>query len=438
MWQADAQQGKYKRHALGVSKRFSLCSCRPFAGRRRLWWPQTVGLLVQAAAQADPGAGPGLLKNKGELGLTREAESDSQAFANGCAKSSTRARSFLTSSQATSQAACLPAKPNAGQQRHQLCSLASGTKVGSLCGAGRPLLAPDQAESQKGLGEGNWGVQQGSLWQSGWIGGLPFQRLSVALKWEQFACHRHPPPRIHSMFILKKTHTQKVILLPHLQPLVSWRPFLITLLLDGGFCCPVRRFECNRIAEPLHRTSLGVRVQNTLGDLAAGSHFQSLLARLSAASLKSKRTLGKEKRLHGCASSLAAPARTHLMSVPSCLKEKLMGPGWPGAGRQAACSPTSSVGAISTARTWRAFSAEAFAGSAVQSEEKPTPAVICQPTSSSRLTGNHPKRPRVSQRRPRGEPSSLLIPRLFKDPCRKCRRRMHQPPRSHFLSALSS
>lgn len=45
-----------------------------------------------------------------------------------------------------------------------------------------------------------------------------------------------------------------------------------------------------------------------------------------------------------------------------------MGPGWPGAGRQAACSPTSSVGAISTARTWRAFSAEAFVGSTVQSE----------------------------------------------------------------------
>lgn len=47
-----------------------------------------------------------------------------------------------------------------------------------------------------------------------------------------------------------------------------------------------------------------------------------------------------------------------------------MGLGWPGAGRQAACSPTSSVGAISTARMLRAFSAEAFAGNTVQSKEE--------------------------------------------------------------------
>lgn len=92
-----------------------------------------------------------------------------------------------------------------------------------------------------------------------------------------------------------------------------------------------------------------------------------------------------------------------------------MGPGWPGAGRQAACSPTSSVGAISTARTWRAFSAEAFVGSTVQSEEQ-------QPTSYL-PTGFHLEAYRKQSQEARGvtteasrELSSLLIPSALQGP----------------------
>lgn len=51
---------------------------------------------------------------------------------------------------------------------------------------------------------------------------------------------------------------------------------------------------------------------------------------------------------------------TYLISVLHCLSEKLMALGWTGAGWEAACSPTSSVGEVSTARIVLALSAEAF------------------------------------------------------------------------------
>lgn len=43
--------------------------------------------------------------------------------------------------------------------------------------------------------------------------------------------------------------------------------------------------------------------------------------------------------------------------------------GWPGAGWHAACSPTSSVRAASTIRTFLAFSADAFENMVVQSKK---------------------------------------------------------------------
>lgn len=51
---------------------------------------------------------------------------------------------------------------------------------------------------------------------------------------------------------------------------------------------------------------------------------------------------------------------TYLISVLHCLSEKLMALGWTGAGWEAACSPTRSVGDVSTARIFLALSAEAF------------------------------------------------------------------------------
>lgn len=51
---------------------------------------------------------------------------------------------------------------------------------------------------------------------------------------------------------------------------------------------------------------------------------------------------------------------TYLISVLHCLSEKLMALGWTGAGWEAACSPTRSVGEVSTARIFLALSAEAF------------------------------------------------------------------------------
>ena len=56
--------------------------------------------------------------------------------------------------------------------------------------------------------------------------------------------------------------------------------------------------------------------------------------------------------------------------MPHCFKEKLMEFGCPGAGWFAACSPTSSPGAVSTARTFLAFSAEAFGCGLIKSERK--------------------------------------------------------------------
>ena len=56
--------------------------------------------------------------------------------------------------------------------------------------------------------------------------------------------------------------------------------------------------------------------------------------------------------------------------MPHCLKEKLIEFGGPGAGWFAACSPTSSPGAASTARTFLAFSAEAFECRLIKSERK--------------------------------------------------------------------
>lgn len=51
---------------------------------------------------------------------------------------------------------------------------------------------------------------------------------------------------------------------------------------------------------------------------------------------------------------------TYLISALHCFSEKLMALVWTGAGWEAACSPTRSVGDVSTARIFLALSAEAF------------------------------------------------------------------------------
>lgn len=51
---------------------------------------------------------------------------------------------------------------------------------------------------------------------------------------------------------------------------------------------------------------------------------------------------------------------TYLISALHCFSEKLMALVWTGAGWEAACSPTKSVGEVSTARIFLALSAEAF------------------------------------------------------------------------------
>lgn len=166
-----------------------------------------------------------------------------------------------------------------------------------LRGRGAPAFPRASAEPT-GIGGRELGafvkVQQGSLWPSGWIWGLPFQSLLMAESSSGSSSPARGPLRPCHAYFPKRSfgHILNVWLSggPSSSLSSGW----------GGYC-PVRRFEGDSITEPsLRFTGLlqGSEFRTrciSWGDLAAGSHFQRS-ARFSTTSLKSKLAPGKEQQ----------------------------------------------------------------------------------------------------------------------------------------------